>query len=130
MTTALKPHPSHDLTDISDASLVADFYCPNCGLSDCADEEERLAQPCTGIGYHRAQIKKGVLGESSKIQEELDELKDAEEQGVAIMALVELSDLIGSVEAYLEKNHPSVSLDDLRAMSEVTRRAFKNGRRS
>lgn len=31
-------------------------------------------------GYHIVTIQKGDLGESSKIQEELDELKDAENQ--------------------------------------------------
>lgn len=45
------------------------------------------------------------------------------------MAFVELADLVGAAEAYLAKNHPSMSLDDLKAMSAVTRRAFQNGRR-
>lgn len=113
----MEHHPSHVLTDVS--------TCENCKL-----EESKLGQPCEAIGYHRRKIKKGVLGEVSKIQEELDELKDAEEQGVTIMALVELSDLVGAVQAYLEAKHPSVTLDDLREMSGVTRRAFRNGRRS
>lgn len=80
-------------------------------------------------GYHLKEIDKGVLGEASKVREEVEEFLDAVDQGVSIMALVELSDLIGAVQAYLEVHHPSVSLQDLIAMSNVTARAFKNGRR-
>lgn len=80
-------------------------------------------------GYHLDSIEKGVNGESSKIQEELDELKDAEKQGVTVMQLVELSDLIGSIELYLEKHFPYVTLDDLIKMKDVTKRAFINGKR-
>ena len=80
-------------------------------------------------GYHIRKIERGVLGEASKVREETEEFLDAEDQGVAIMALVELSDLIGAIEAYLTKHHPSVTLDDLKSMNAVTRRAFENGRR-
>lgn len=80
-------------------------------------------------GYHRRRIAKGVLGEASKIVEEIEEFQEALEQGVSLMALIELADLQGAVEAYLAKHHPSLGLDDLRAMSEVTKRAFQNGRR-
>ena len=80
-------------------------------------------------GYHLKEIDKGVLGDASKIKEETEEFLDAVEQGVSIMALVELSDLVGAITAYLGKHHPEMSLDDLMAMSRVTRRAFENGRR-
>lgn len=80
-------------------------------------------------GYHLKQIDKGVLGEASKVREEVEEFIDAVEQGVSIMALVELSDLIGAVSAFLEKHHPEIKIQDLVAMSDVTSRAFKNGRR-
>jgi hypothetical protein len=80
-------------------------------------------------GYHLAEIKKGELGELSKIQEELDELKDAEAQGVKVMQLVEASDLIGAIDAWLLKYHPQMKLVDLVLMSDITRRAFENGRR-
>jgi hypothetical protein len=80
-------------------------------------------------GYHMTTIEKGVLGEASKIKEEVEEFMDAVEQDVSIMALVELSDLVGAVESYLAKHHPSMNFDDLRSMSEVTKRAFQNGRR-
>ena len=83
----------------------------------------------TMTGYHIRNIEKGTLGEADKIREETEEFIDAVEQGVALMALVELSDLYGAIEAYLEKNHPSLTITDLREMSAVTKRAFKNGRR-
>lgn len=81
-------------------------------------------------GYHIEDIKKGVLGEISKIQEELDELKDAQSQGVKIMELVELSDLVGAIELYLDKHHEGISLDDLIRMKDITKRAFENGHRT
>ena len=81
-------------------------------------------------GYHLRPIPKGTLGELSKVQEELDEALDAQEQGVSIMLMVELSDMVGALEAYLAKHHPSVTLEDLRKMAAVTRRAFESGRRT
>lgn len=80
-------------------------------------------------GYHMAKIKKGILGESSKLLEEIEELIDAENQGCKIMAVLELADLIGAVEAYLEKNMKNISLDDLIKMANITKRAFINGHR-
>ena len=80
-------------------------------------------------GYHLREIDKGVLGEASKVREEVEEFLDAVDQGVSIMALVELSDLMGAVKAYLDRHHPGMELSDLIAMSDVTARAFKNGRR-
>lgn len=81
-------------------------------------------------GYHIYNISKGILGEISKIQEEVDELRDAKAQSCKIMELVELSDLYGSIQCYLEKHHPSISMEDLAKMSEITKRAFKSGRRT
>lgn len=80
-------------------------------------------------GYHLTKIKKGKYGNISKIQEELDELKDAKEQGSSIMELVELSDLVGAIEGYLEENHPNTSLNDLIIMNKITKRAFGVGDR-
>ncbi len=82
------------------------------------------------MSYHLTEIKKGILGELSKIQEELDEAIDSESQGSKIMILNELSDLVGAVEAYLEKHHKDFSLEDLISMSKITKRAFQSGRRS
>lgn len=80
-------------------------------------------------GYHKRSIKKGVIGEVSKIKEELEELEDALEQNNPVMALVELSDLLGAVKCYLEKNHPSITMEHLMEMQAATERAFKSGQR-
>lgn len=81
-------------------------------------------------GYHLSEIPRGEFGEPSKIIEEAMELADAHSQGARIMALVELSDLVGAVEGYLRRHHPGSSLDDLITMAAITGRAFKNGHRS
>ena len=80
-------------------------------------------------GYHLSSIKKGVLGEFSKIEEEFLEFKDAIEQEASIMQLCELSDMIGAISEWLERNHPSISISDLIKMSVLTKRAFVSGRR-
>jgi surface antigen len=79
------------------------------------------------MGYHTRPIPKGVLGEVSKIQEELDELLDAEAQQNKILAMVELSDLYGALEAVATRY--ALSMDDLRAMAHATARAFQDGSR-
>lgn len=79
------------------------------------------------MGYHLDQIKRGIFGELSKVQEELDEAADAQKQGCRIMLLVELSDLIGAVEAVAEKN--GSSLDELISMQKITKRVFQSGHR-
>lgn len=81
-------------------------------------------------GYHKKVIPKGEVGELSKIYEELLEAYEAQNQGVSIMTLVELSDLVGAVERFLEKHYPGFTLADLTAMSNVTKRAFNSGRRA
>ena len=78
-------------------------------------------------GYHLKKIKKGKLGEPSKIQEELDELIDAIEQNNRIMALVELSDLYGALKAVAESL--GSNMEELKIMQEATERAFKSGKR-
>lgn len=80
-------------------------------------------------GYHLKVIPKGEVGELSKILEEAYEAIDADSQGAAVMTLVELSDLIGAVKAYLAKHHPSMTLDDLETFATITTRAFNSGRR-
>lgn len=82
------------------------------------------------MGYHIKKIEKGKIGEISKIVEEVEELQDAQDQGCKIMELVELSDLYGAIECYLQKHHPQNTMDDLKKMSEITKRAFKMGYRS
>jgi len=80
-------------------------------------------------GYHIANIERGEFGELSKILEEVNEAIDAESQGCKIMILVELSDMLGAIEGYLQKHHKDITLDDLHKMSQITKRAFKNGHR-
>jgi phosphoribosyl-ATP pyrophosphohydrolase len=81
-------------------------------------------------GYHSVEIPKGILGEPSKILEETLEFIDACKQDASIMGLVELSDLYGSIRAYLAKYHPTITMQDLETMSSLTERAFKDGRRT
>lgn len=79
------------------------------------------------MGYHLKEIKSGIYGETSKIQEELDELNDAIYQGSKILAIVELSDLYGAIEAVAEKY--GLQMKDLKIMSKITKRAFSDGTR-
>jgi len=92
----------------------------------------RLAQEEMGArkksGYHSREIKKGVLGEASKIREEFEEFEDALAQGSQIMALTELADIYGAMEAYVESF--GLTMQDIVLLSEATKRAFESGRRS
>lgn len=56
---------------------------------------------------------KGVLGTVSKIQEELDELKEAERLQDPVNQLVELRDIIGACALYLEQRYPKVDFINL-----------------
>lgn len=82
-----------------------------------------------GLGYHARSIPRGEYGEVSKIEEELAEFKDALAQKCSVMALVELSDLLGAIEGWLDRYHPSIELEDLRTMAAITKRAFTTGHR-
>ena len=86
-------------------------------------------EPAVGPGYHLRHIPKGTLGELSKVREELEEALDAEEQGCRVMILIELSDLVGAIQEYLNVHAVGYSITDLVKMSELTKRAFKHGRR-
>lgn len=88
-----------------------------------------LATREASLGYHVASIPRGVLGEVSKIEEELAEFKDALAQRCSVMALLELTDLIGAIDGWLERYHPSIELGDLLSMTAITKRAFKSGHR-
>lgn len=88
-----------------------------------------METPSQKAGYHVTPITKGILGESSKLREEIEELIDAEKQGCKIMALLELADLVGAIDMYLEKNAPTFSVEDLIKMSKITKRAFVHGHR-
>lgn len=81
------------------------------------------------MGYHLTHIPRGQYGEASKIIEECMEFEDALDQNCKLMALVELSDLVGAIKGYLHFNHPTLSLKDLEDMAFVTKRAFESGDR-
>ena len=93
-------------------------------------EKKNTKESILKPGYHITVIKKGELGEASKILEEVKELIDAENQHCKIMVLCELADIFGAIDAYLEKKKYSVTLEDLITMSRITKRAFINGRRT
>jgi phosphoribosyl-ATP pyrophosphohydrolase len=81
-------------------------------------------------GYHLTDIPKGEYGQLSKVIEEALELKDAMEQGQKIMCLVELSDILGAIEGYLENHYGDmVTVTDLFNMAAATKRAFETGQR-
>lgn len=79
------------------------------------------------MGYHTREIKKGVLGEFSKIREEIEELLDAHQQEIKMLELCELCDLLGAIEAYVKKNN--LTLEDLIKMKNLTKSAFESGDR-
>lgn len=80
-------------------------------------------------GYHKSEITKGVIGEVSKIREELEELEDATMQGNKVMALMELSDLVGAIKLHLERRFPTITLHDLEVMADTTITVFRSGHR-
>ena len=105
-----------------------------CPFSKSIDEDklwEYIAECCTGFanGYHTYDIPRGVVGDSSKILEEVLELQDAELQNNTIMGLLEVTDLYGAMMMYLAKNHPETSIEDIHIMALATKRAFENGDR-
>lgn len=67
--------------------------------------------------FHEVEIEKGIYGELSKVQEELDEAKDAESQGQDLMLMIELADIIGAAAGVAEKY--GMSLDQLVAFSKL-----------
>jgi hypothetical protein len=80
------------------------------------------------MGYHLRPIQtKGTFGKPSKIREELEELEEALEQDNRILALVELADLYGALEAVVESL--GATMDQVSKMSAATKRAFSDGSR-
>lgn len=98
-----------------------------CDICQGTGGKDKTAEPKPKYGYHMVKIKKGKLGELSKIQEELDELKDAEDQGVKILIHCELADLYGALRDYAEKH--GLTMEDLRSMVDLTKAAFEGGYR-
>jgi hypothetical protein len=79
------------------------------------------------MGYHKKEIRKGKLGEFSKIQEEMEELEDAVSQNIPPLIICELCDMLGAIELYAQKWN--LSLDDLIKMKDLTKSAFIEGKR-
>ena len=80
------------------------------------------------MSYHLKKIKKGELGKISKVQEEIEEYKDALKQKCKIMAELELADIYGALEAVAESHN--LTMKDLKKMSNLTKRAFKSRSRN
>lgn len=80
------------------------------------------------MGYHKREIPKGTYGHFSKVEEEWEELRDAQEQGAAILELVEITDLYGALAGYVEQRF-GMTMEDVRKMAEMTRESFKEGKR-
>jgi hypothetical protein len=82
------------------------------------------------MSYHKRPIAiKGKVGEFSKIEEEMDEVRESLEQGNRVMTLCELSDLYGAISSFLETEFSGFTMKDLKKMSNATKRAFKSGSR-
>jgi hypothetical protein len=79
--------------------------------------------------YHTRHIPKGVYGELSKVFEECDELKDADEQGNPILVLNELADIVGAIDGFVEKYH-GMGIEDVIKMMRLNQKAFESGHRS
>lgn len=64
-------------------------------------------------GYHLYNIPRGELGQFSKISEEFLEFTDALDQNCHVMALVELSDLMGSIKCYYKAHNQQNEFDSI-----------------
>lgn len=67
---------------------------------------------------HKRKIEKGNFGEFSKIEEEFQELKDANEQHCKILEICEICDLIGAIDGYAKKKY-NLSIFDIYRFSEM-----------
>jgi hypothetical protein len=74
---------------------------------------KRLFKGAIMAGYHINKIPKGTIGEFSKVVEEFLEFEDSMEQSSSVMALVELSDLVGAVGEFFSKNGKPFLLNEL-----------------
>ncbi len=79
------------------------------------------------MGYHVRNIPRGQFGEYSKIVEEVAEFEDAIDQGCKVMALMELSDVVGAIQGYLDMHFPGTTIDDLCLMAAISARVHTSG---
>lgn len=73
------------------------------------------------MNFHKKEITKGIYGEISKVEEEIEEYKDAIAQNCKIMSDLELADIYGALEG-LANSH-NLSMADLKSMSDITKKA-------
>lgn len=115
----------------SERTEVAYFWAFGTGLAEPRFSE--LLKSTNKSGYHSYIIKKGSYGDSSKVLEELREFEESLLSENPLMALCELSDLLGSVEglinSYLNKKKLGITYSDIVKMKDLTKQAFVNGRR-
>lgn len=81
------------------------------------------------MAYHKREIKKGEIGEFSKVQEEFIELLDAYEQEDKVMQICELTDLVGAIQLFSEKQF-NLTLEDLIKYSNKTQESFKEQKKN
>ena len=80
-------------------------------------------------GYHEdINIPKSKFGSFEKILEEVWEIRDAVYQSNKLLVCCEMADLIGAIDEYSSKNF-GLKIEDLRKMSQLTKRAFEVGTR-
>ena len=72
------------------------------------------------MGFHIAKIEKGVYGEWSKVEEEIEEIIDALSQNIKPMLLIELCDCLGAVKAYYNLTTPESQYSELLFKLSVT----------
>jgi hypothetical protein len=76
------------------------------------------------FGYHTQFIERGEYGQFSKIREEFEELKDAwETQENKVLAICELCDLYGAIEAFAQESL-NMSMDDIIQFSDLTKEVY------
>ena len=76
------------------------------------------------FSWHKRKITKGTYGEFSKVEEEVEEAKDALEQNNNLMYLIELSDILGAIEGIVEKH--GLTISDLKTFSNKVKESKKN----
>jgi len=120
---------SYGIREYKNSDLDYDFkwiYGTACAEPRLSD----LINKIKPIGYHDMIIPKQPIGTLGKILEEVDELTDCCLSENKIMGLMELSDLYGAIDMYLQYNLPTITMDDLAKMNQITKRVFQNGVRN
>lgn len=79
--------------------------------------------------YHTVEIPKGVIGELSKVYEEVEELRDADKQDNPVLILCEIADILGALEEYTQKKY-NIPISDIKKMTDLNKKAFQNGFRN